>query len=232
MPRRRNSGNACCFFFRRLPARLRPQPEPPGCSFVCVPCGLHLHGQWRFPDDERVRQERGGAQGRWRDVGDLTRAKADWWNATMPAVSFPVQCCQPRSILECAAYQFVFCPHYLSLAAKAQDPVERLKNVTAAFIACIHTTSQVQLLPAISALLLQSLGAWVHSSSIHGSSIHGWKCARSKASGARALRRGSRHLLLALTACTLLALARRACGCALRRLESTRRRTLVLACSC
>ena len=84
----------------------------------------------------------------------------------MAAVSFPVQCCQPRSILECAAYQFVFCPHYLSLAAKAQDPVERLKNVTAAFIACIHTTSQVLLLPTLSALLLQSLGAWVHSSSM------------------------------------------------------------------
>jgi hypothetical protein len=57
-------------------------------------------------------------------------------------VSFPVRCCQPRTILECAAYQFVFCPHYLQLAAKAADPVERLKNVTAAFIACIHTTSQ------------------------------------------------------------------------------------------
>eukprot|EP00802_Teleaulax_amphioxeia_P007212 Tamp_07218.p1 GENE.Tamp_07218~~Tamp_07218.p1 ORF type:complete len:462 (-),score=85.12 Tamp_07218:1145-2530(-) len=57
-------------------------------------------------------------------------------------VSFPVRCCQPRTILECAAYQFVFCPHYLQLAAKAADPVERLKHVTAAFIACIHTTSQ------------------------------------------------------------------------------------------
>ena len=58
------------------------------------------------------------------------------------SVSFPVRCCQPRTILECAAYQFVFCPHYLGLAAAAADPVERIKCVTAAFIACIHTTSQ------------------------------------------------------------------------------------------
>ncbi|EKX40994.1 hypothetical protein GUITHDRAFT_96169 [Guillardia theta CCMP2712] len=58
------------------------------------------------------------------------------------SVTFPVRCCQPRTILECAAYQFCFCPHYLSRAAMETDPVERLKHVTACFIACIHTTSQ------------------------------------------------------------------------------------------
>mmetsp|Transcript_19660 Transcript_19660/g.40028 ORF Transcript_19660/g.40028 Transcript_19660/m.40028 type:complete len:458 (+) Transcript_19660:237-1610(+) len=58
------------------------------------------------------------------------------------SVTFPVRCCQPRTILECAAYQFCFAPYYLGRAAKATDPVERLKNVTACFVACIHTTSQ------------------------------------------------------------------------------------------
>lgn len=44
------------------------------------------------------------------------------------SVTFPVRCCQPRTILECAAYQFVFCPHYLTLAANCQDPVKRIKQ--------------------------------------------------------------------------------------------------------
>lgn len=57
-------------------------------------------------------------------------------------VTFPVRCCQPRTILECAAYQFVFCPHYLSAAARCSDPVERMKQVVCCFVACLHTTSQ------------------------------------------------------------------------------------------
>jgi len=58
------------------------------------------------------------------------------------SVTFPVRCCQPCTILECAVGQFNFCPYFLGRAAAARDPVERLKNVTAAFVACIHTTSQ------------------------------------------------------------------------------------------
>jgi hypothetical protein len=40
------------------------------------------------------------------------------------------------------AAQFVFCPHYLSQAAAASNPVERLKLVVCCFVACLHTTSQ------------------------------------------------------------------------------------------
>mmetsp|Transcript_29439 Transcript_29439/g.70761 ORF Transcript_29439/g.70761 Transcript_29439/m.70761 type:complete len:453 (-) Transcript_29439:516-1874(-) len=58
------------------------------------------------------------------------------------SVTFPVRCCQPCTILECAVGQFTFCPYFLGKAAATKDPVERLKNVTAAFVACIHTTSQ------------------------------------------------------------------------------------------
>jgi len=58
------------------------------------------------------------------------------------SVTFPVRCCQPRTILECAAYQFVYAPHYLGRAAEAKDPAERLKQVVCCFTACMHTTSQ------------------------------------------------------------------------------------------
>jgi len=57
------------------------------------------------------------------------------------SVTFPVRCCQPKTILEVAAGQFVFCPHFLSKAAATPDPVERMKLVVACFVGCIHTTS-------------------------------------------------------------------------------------------
>jgi len=49
--------------------------------------------------------------------------------------SFPIQCCQPRTILEVASCQGQFFHAFLPRAAECTDPVERFKLVVACFIA-------------------------------------------------------------------------------------------------
>mmetsp|Transcript_66392 Transcript_66392/g.163608 ORF Transcript_66392/g.163608 Transcript_66392/m.163608 type:complete len:420 (+) Transcript_66392:186-1445(+) len=56
-------------------------------------------------------------------------------------VSFPIQCCQPMTILEIAAKQAGLFHLYLPRANKAQDPLERMKNVVACFISGMALTS-------------------------------------------------------------------------------------------
>uniref|UniRef100_A0A7S0EDB9 Oxysterol-binding protein n=1 Tax=Hanusia phi TaxID=3032 RepID=A0A7S0EDB9_9CRYP len=56
-------------------------------------------------------------------------------------VSFPIQCCQPRTVLEIGAQMGQFTHIYLPRAAVTKDPVERMKNVVACFIAAMPLTS-------------------------------------------------------------------------------------------
>jgi len=56
-------------------------------------------------------------------------------------VSFPIQCCQPRTVLEIGACIAGFTHMYLPRAAATPDPVERLKNVVACFVAATTLTS-------------------------------------------------------------------------------------------
>mmetsp|Transcript_38151 Transcript_38151/g.89931 ORF Transcript_38151/g.89931 Transcript_38151/m.89931 type:complete len:438 (+) Transcript_38151:138-1451(+) len=55
--------------------------------------------------------------------------------------SFPIQCCQPRSLLEIAAEQGRFFHAFLPQAARATDPVERMKNIVACFVSAMTLTS-------------------------------------------------------------------------------------------
>eukprot|EP00292_Cryptomonas_paramecium_P006006 CAMPEP_0113693420 /NCGR_PEP_ID=MMETSP0038_2-20120614/19653_1 /TAXON_ID=2898 /ORGANISM="Cryptomonas paramecium" /LENGTH=391 /DNA_ID=CAMNT_0000615487 /DNA_START=59 /DNA_END=1230 /DNA_ORIENTATION=+ /assembly_acc=CAM_ASM_000170 len=61
--------------------------------------------------------------------------------ANVMNVSFPIQCCQPATILEVASYQAGFFNHYLPRASAASDPVERMKNVVAAMVSVMVLTS-------------------------------------------------------------------------------------------
>mmetsp|Transcript_17499 Transcript_17499/g.27083 ORF Transcript_17499/g.27083 Transcript_17499/m.27083 type:complete len:430 (+) Transcript_17499:328-1617(+) len=61
--------------------------------------------------------------------------------------SFPIQCCQPRTILEICAEQSRFFHEFLPRAAGLTDPVERLKTVSACFIAGMSLTSNNFLKP-------------------------------------------------------------------------------------
>jgi len=55
--------------------------------------------------------------------------------------SFPIQCCQPKTILEIAQSQGGFFHAFLPQAARAKDPVERMKNVVSCFVAAMTLTS-------------------------------------------------------------------------------------------
>lgn len=48
--------------------------------------------------------------------------------------SFPIQCCQPRTILEIASCQAQYFHAFLPRAAECSDPVERMKLVVACFV--------------------------------------------------------------------------------------------------
>mmetsp|Transcript_28791 Transcript_28791/g.59015 ORF Transcript_28791/g.59015 Transcript_28791/m.59015 type:complete len:436 (-) Transcript_28791:489-1796(-) len=56
-------------------------------------------------------------------------------------VSFPIQCCQPKTILEIGAAMGGFTHLFLPRAAATTDPVERMKNVVSAFVAAMTLTS-------------------------------------------------------------------------------------------
>ena len=57
-------------------------------------------------------------------------------------VSFPIQCCAPRTVLEIGAAMGQYFHHYMPRAAAASnDPVERMKNVVACFVAAMPLTS-------------------------------------------------------------------------------------------
>jgi len=56
-------------------------------------------------------------------------------------VSFPIQCCQPKTTLEIGAAMGQFFHLYMPRAAAATDPVERMKNVVTCFIAAMPLTS-------------------------------------------------------------------------------------------
>jgi hypothetical protein len=63
------------------------------------------------------------------------------------SVSLPIQCCQPRTILEVAGAQPGYAQHFLPRAAAATDPVERLKYVIATFVSGMALTSNNFLKP-------------------------------------------------------------------------------------
>jgi len=56
-------------------------------------------------------------------------------------VSFPIQCCQPRTILEIGSLMAGFTHHFLPRAAATTDPVERLKQVVSCFVATMTLTA-------------------------------------------------------------------------------------------
>ena len=51
-------------------------------------------------------------------------------------VSFPIQCCQPRTILEIGSLMGGFCHHFLPRASAAKDPMERMKQVETGHTSC------------------------------------------------------------------------------------------------
>jgi hypothetical protein len=55
--------------------------------------------------------------------------------------SFPIQCCQPKTILEIGATMAGFTHIYMPRAVQCTDPVERMKNVVACFIGTMTLTS-------------------------------------------------------------------------------------------
>mmetsp|Transcript_25916 Transcript_25916/g.62509 ORF Transcript_25916/g.62509 Transcript_25916/m.62509 type:complete len:438 (+) Transcript_25916:63-1376(+) len=59
----------------------------------------------------------------------------------MMNVSFPIECCQPKSILEIAAMQGGYFNKFLPRAAATNDPVERLRLVVSCFVASMTLTS-------------------------------------------------------------------------------------------
>ena len=56
-------------------------------------------------------------------------------------VSFPIQCCQPKTTLEIGAAMGQFFHLYMPRAAAATDPIERMKNVVTCFVAAMPLTS-------------------------------------------------------------------------------------------
>ncbi len=54
------------------------------------------------------------------------------------SVSLPIEVSEPRSLLERFTDMWSSCPHYLTLAASASDPIERLKYVVCFAISGIH----------------------------------------------------------------------------------------------
>jgi len=55
--------------------------------------------------------------------------------------SFPIQCCQPRTILEIGATMAGFTHIYMPRACEAKDPIERMKNVVACFVGTMTLSS-------------------------------------------------------------------------------------------
>lgn len=55
--------------------------------------------------------------------------------------SFPIQCCQPRTILEVASCQAQYFHAFLPRAADCKDPVERMKLIVACFVSSQILTS-------------------------------------------------------------------------------------------
>mmetsp|Transcript_89282 Transcript_89282/g.133859 ORF Transcript_89282/g.133859 Transcript_89282/m.133859 type:complete len:435 (-) Transcript_89282:168-1472(-) len=55
-------------------------------------------------------------------------------------VSFPIQCCQPKTILEIGSLMGGFTHLYLPRAAASSDPVERMKNVVSCFVSAMTLT--------------------------------------------------------------------------------------------
>mmetsp|Transcript_39699 Transcript_39699/g.77698 ORF Transcript_39699/g.77698 Transcript_39699/m.77698 type:complete len:448 (+) Transcript_39699:36-1379(+) len=55
--------------------------------------------------------------------------------------SFPIQCCQPKTILEIGSAMAGYTHIYMPRAVQATDPVERMKNVVSCFIGTMTLTS-------------------------------------------------------------------------------------------
>jgi hypothetical protein len=56
-------------------------------------------------------------------------------------VSFPIQCCQPKTVLEIGAAMGQLFHEYMPRAAATTDPIERLKCVVSCFVASMPLTS-------------------------------------------------------------------------------------------
>jgi len=93
-------------------------------------------GGLKWTDEETLKKQRGVAWVVMKQIGsNLMEGKE------LTKVALPVYLFEPRSFIERLADGFSFTPTYLTRAAKAKDPVERLKNVIAFSVAGMHLTA-------------------------------------------------------------------------------------------
>ncbi|KAL6062324.1 Oxysterol-binding protein 4 [Balamuthia mandrillaris] len=96
----------------------------------------HPAGGLKWTDEEDLRRQRGVAWDVVKQIGSNIIEGKD-----LVSVSLPVYLFEPRSFLERLCDGFSFAPTYLTKAAATTDPLERLKNVIAFFIAGTHLTA-------------------------------------------------------------------------------------------
>jgi len=93
-------------------------------------------GGLKWTQEDELKQQRGVAWDVVKQVGT-----ALWEGKDLVTVSLPVYLFEPRSFIERLADGFSFAPIFLSKAAGCTDPLERMKNVIAFYVAGIHLTA-------------------------------------------------------------------------------------------
>lgn len=95
----------------------------------------HKDGGFHFNDEEDIKKQRRAIWDFIKNIGASVFEGKD-----LVSVSLPVYIFEPRSFLERLTDNWVYLPHFLSLASEAQDPVERLEYVIALVISGLHNT--------------------------------------------------------------------------------------------
>ncbi|EFA85771.1 oxysterol binding family protein [Heterostelium album PN500] len=96
----------------------------------------HPSGGWKFVDEVELKKQRGVCWELVKSAGNSLIEGKELVNTSLPIALF-----EPRSFLEKLTDTWCYAPVYLSKAAAAVDPVERLKYVVAFTMSGLHLTS-------------------------------------------------------------------------------------------
>ena len=106
----------------KLARRAETNPRLKAAAEACRHPLAHPGGGLINTDTEGVAVSRQVVAEVAREVGKKLMA-----GQNLLSVTFSVRCCQPKTILEVASGQFVFCPEYLTRAAEESDPVSSIR---------------------------------------------------------------------------------------------------------